>query len=130
MAQEVVLALYDAWNRGELETVLGLMHPEIKTDYSAGAFPGLDEAYDGHEGARKNWRDLREPWSSLSLQVDEIRGDGDTVVTLFTFEGAGREGIVVRRQLGNVLTISDGLISRLDACANPRSAVEAAGLAE
>ena len=130
MTQELALALYDGWNRGDLETVLGLMDPEIKIDYSAGAFPGLDEAYHGHEGARKYWQDLREPWSSLNLQVDEIRAEGDTVVTAFTFEGAGRDGIVVRRRLGNVLTITDGLISRLDAYADPRGAVEAAGLSK
>jgi hypothetical protein len=52
------------------------------------------------------------------------------VATVFAFEGEGREGIVVRRRLGNVLTITDGLVSRLDAYGDPSSALEAAGLRE
>ena len=127
---KIVRGVYEAWNRGDLEATLGFMHPEIKIDYSAGAFPGLDETYEGHEGARKYWRDLRSPWSSLSVHVETLHGEGDRVATVFTFEGEGRDGIVVRRRLGNVLTVTDGLVSRLDAHGDPSAALEAVGLGE
>jgi len=106
------------------------MHPEIKINYTAGAFPGIDETYEGHEGAKKYWRDLREPWRSLTMRVEALHETGYKVVTVFAFEGEGREGIVVRRRLGNVLTITDGLVSRLDAYGNPSAALKAAGLSE
>ena len=127
---EIVRGVYEAWNLGDLEAALALMHPEIRIDYTAGAFPGLDEAYEGHEGAKRYWRDLRGPWSSLKLHVETLEGTGDRVATVFTFEGEGRDGIVVRRRLGNVLTITDGLVSRLDAYGDPVAALEAAGLRE
>ena len=127
---EIVRGVYEAWNRGDLEATLGLMHPEIRIDYTAGAFPGLDETYEGHEGARKYWRDLRGPWSSLKLDVETLHGAGDRVATVFTFEGEGRDGIVVRRRLGNVLTVTDGLVTRFDAHEDPSAALEAVGLRE
>ena len=36
---------------------------------------------------------------------------------------------MVRRRLANVLTITDGLVERLDAYDDPQAALEAAGLA-
>jgi ketosteroid isomerase-like protein len=130
MSQENIRRLYEAWNRGDLEAALDLMHPEIKIDYTAGAFPGIDETYEGHEGARKYWPDLRDPWLSLELHVEKLHGTGDIVVTVFTFEGEGRGGIVVRRRLGNVITLTDELVSRFDAYGDPSAALEAAGLRE
>ena len=127
---EVVRQSYEAWNRGDLEALLDLMHPAVQIDYTAGAFPGIDETYEGHEGARKYWRDLRDPWSSLTLHVEKLHGTGDTVVTVFTFAGQGRDGIVVRRRLGNVIGITDGLVSRMEAYGDPSKALEAAGLSE
>jgi ketosteroid isomerase-like protein len=130
MSQENVRLLYEAWNRGDLDAALEVMHSEIKINYTAGAFPGIDEIYEGHEGARKYWRDLRDPWRSLKMHVETLHRTGNRVVTVFTFEGEGRDGIVVRRRLGNVLVITDGLVSRLDAYGDPIAALEAAGLSE
>jgi ketosteroid isomerase-like protein len=128
--EEIVRGVYEAWNRGDLEATLAVMHPAIKIDYAAGVFPGLDETYEGHTGARKYWRDLRSPWTSLKVHVETLHGAGDRVATVFTFEGEGRDGIVVRRRLGNVLTLTDGLVSRLDAHGDPSAALEAVGLRE
>lgn len=127
---EIVRRSYDAWNRGDLDALLALMHPNVRIDYTAGVFPGMDDAYEGHEGARKYWRDLLGPWRSLDIEVEKLEGSGNKVVTVFTFEGEGRDGIVVRRRLGNVLTLTDGLVSRLDAYGDPSEALEAAALSE
>jgi ketosteroid isomerase-like protein len=126
---EVARRLLEAWNAGDLQTVLALMHPDVKIDYSAGA-PGLAESYTGHDGIRRYWRDLRGPWTSLTIDPEEMRESGDNVVTVFTFEGHGREGIVVRRRLANVVTVIGGLVTRLDAYGDPSAALEAAGLSE
>jgi ketosteroid isomerase-like protein len=125
---EVVRSLYASWNAGDLDGLLAVMDPGIKIDYTGGAFPGVDEIYEGLEGARKYWEDLREPWQSLELEVEEVRASGDKVATVFTFEGKGREDIVVRRQLGNVITVTNGRVSRLDAYAEAAAALKAAGL--
>ena len=127
---EIVRSMYDAWNEGDIDAFLARMDPGIKIDYRAGIFPGIDDTYEGHDGALRYWGDLREPWSSLRLEVEEIRERDDKVATLFTFEGKGREGIVVRRRLGNVMTLRDGMVVRFDAYGDPRAALEAAGLSE
>lgn len=127
---EIVKSMYEAWNGADVEEVLAYMDPAVEIDYTAGAFPGIDKRYEGHEGARKYWRDLRGPWSSLKIDVEDVRANGNEVATVFTFEGEGREGIVVRRRLGNVVTISDGLVTRFAAYDDPRAALEAAGLPE
>jgi ketosteroid isomerase-like protein len=83
---EIARGVYEAWNRGDLEAALDLMHPEIKIDYTAGVFPGLDETYEGHEGARKV---LARPARSVEFPqgaCGDAARDGDTVATVFTFE--------------------------------------------
>ena len=127
---EVVRSIFDAWNRGDPDGLLEYMYPAVKIDYTAGALLGTDDSYEGHEGARKFWRDLTEPWSSLNLEIKQVRENEDKVAVAFTFEGTGREGIVVQRQAGGVYTFTDGLVSRFEAYADPAEALEAAGLSE
>ena len=127
---EIVRSMFEAWNRGDIEGVLAAMDPAIKIDYTAGAFPGLDDSYDGHDRARQYWRDLREPWISLKAEIERMSENEGKVAVVFTFEGKGRDGIVVHRRLGSVSTLTNGLVSRFDAYADPDAALEAAGLRE
>jgi ketosteroid isomerase-like protein len=121
---------YEAWNSADLEALLKLAHPDIEVDYTAGVFPGIDQTYRGHEGVRRFWHELRGPWNSISITSMDVRGRGNKVAAVFTFEGQGREGIVVRREVANVMTFTDGLVSRIEAYGDPGAALEAAGLSE
>lgn len=68
---EIVRRLYEAWNQGDLDSILLVMHPEIEIDYKAGAFPGVDDAYTGHDGVpqRGLLRPRRSPQSRRAVGV-------------------------------------------------------------
>jgi uncharacterized protein len=126
---EIVRRGYAAWSDDDMDTMLALLDPDIEF-VSSGLFPGLAPVYRGHSGWQDLWRDLREPWESLRIVLDELREGGERVVTLFTFVAIGRDGLEVRRQFGNVWTFRDGLAVRIQAYADWSEALEAAGLSE
>lgn len=118
---------YSAWNLGDMDAMLALMGPDFEY-LTSGLFPGIAAVYRGHQGWRDFWRDFRETWEMLRIELDEARDAGEEVVTLFTFHARGRDGLEVRRQFGNVWTFRDGLVVRIQAYADWSEALEAAGL--
>jgi ketosteroid isomerase-like protein len=124
---ELARFIMDAWNRGGVDAVLALCHPEFEY-HTSGDFLGLDAVYRGHEGFRKFERDFRGAWESLSVVVEELDGHGDKVAVLGTFEARGRDGMTVSRRVANVITFRDGLAVRLDAYGDWDQALEATGL--
>jgi ketosteroid isomerase-like protein len=98
--------------------------------HTSGAFPDLDPVYHGHEGIRKFWSDIRAPWQSLEIDIDQLHQSGDRVVALYDFRAVGRDGLSVSREAANVLTVRDDLALRIDAHASWDSALRSVGLAE
>jgi ketosteroid isomerase-like protein len=123
---ELARRAYDAWNRGDVDAVLAVCHPEFEY-HASGIFPGLDATYRGHEGFRKFERDFRATWESLSIDIERLEDHGDQVAVLGTFEAHGRDGMSVRRPAANVVTIRDGLAVRIDAYGEWDRALEAIG---
>lgn len=118
---------YSAWNQGDMHAMLALMGPDFEY-LTSGLFPGIAPIYRGHQGWRDFWRDFREIWETLRIELDETRDAGDRVVALFTFHARGRDGLEVRRRFGNVWTFRDGLVVRIHAYADWSEALEAAGV--
>jgi len=125
---DLVQRAYDAWNRGDVDGVLALCHPEFEY-HASGIYPGLDPVYRGHEGFRKFERDFRATWESLSIDVERLEDRGDQVAVLGTFEARGRDGMSLRRPMSNRVTIRDGLAVRIDAYGEWDQALEAIGRA-
>jgi ketosteroid isomerase-like protein len=111
---ELARRAYDAWNRGDVDGVLELCHPELEY-HASGIYPGLDAVYRGHEGFRKFERDFRATWESLSIDIERFEDHGDQVAVLGTFEAHGRDGMSLRRPAANVVTVRDGLAVRIEA---------------
>src|ERR1700730_6414388 len=124
---ELARASTDAWNRGDVDAVLALCHPDFEY-HTSGDFLGLDPVYRGHDGFRKFERDFRGAWESLSVVVEELHDHGDQVAVLGTFEARARDGMTVRRRIANVTTYRDGLAVRTDAYADWEHALDASGL--
>jgi ketosteroid isomerase-like protein len=62
---------FAAWNAGDIDGALALMHPDIEWRTS-GVFPDVDDVYFGREGVRRFWSDFRGPWSrSSSMRASE-----------------------------------------------------------
>ena len=93
-------------------------------------FRGLEKTYEGHDGIRRYWSDLRDPWEEITMSAIELHGDNDTIVTVFEFQGRGRDGIEVRRELGNVLRFREGSVINLEAHDDPAAAFRSAGITE
>ena len=123
---ELARRAYDAWNRGDVDGVLALCHPELEYR-SSGDYPGLDPTYRGREGFRKFERDFRATWESLTIDIERLEDHGEQVVVLGTFEARGRDGMTVRRPGANVVTFRDGLAVRIDAYGEWDGALEAVG---
>ncbi len=130
MPQENVETLkrtYVAWNEGDMDGMVAVLDPDFEY-ISTGLFPDTAPIYRGPEGWKSFYRELRGPWETLRIEPDEFREVGDQVVTNFTFDGRGRDGVEVHRRFGNVTTFQDGLILRIRAYADPRQGLEAVGL--
>jgi ketosteroid isomerase-like protein len=124
---EIVEEWTEAWNRRDLERMLGLFHPEIEWRTS-GAFPGVAPVYAGHDGFRQFWSEFIEPWESFVISTDEVRDCGEHVLGLGTFEGVGRDGLRVKRPTASVWTFRDRLAIRNQVYADWDQAFVALGL--
>ena len=120
---------YAAWNRGDMDAMLALLDSDFEY-ITSGVFPGLAPVYRGHQGFQDFWRDFRETWEILNIELNEARDAGQQVVMLLTFHARGRDSLEVRRQFGNVWTLRDGLAVRCEAYGDWSEALEAAGLSE
>ena len=124
---EIARAGYEAWNRSDLDGMLGMLASDVEF-VTAGLFVGLDPVYSGHDGFKKFWRDFRGAWQSLDLAINELRDCDERVVILVTFAARGRDGLEVGRQMGSVWTFRDGLVTRIENYESWAEALEAAGL--
>jgi ketosteroid isomerase-like protein len=86
----------EAWNRGDLETLLGLLDPDVRIRLT-GAFAGLGPEYRGHQGFRDFWDEFRGMWDTLEALPVEIELVDGLLFSAVKFRGKGREGIEVER---------------------------------
>jgi ketosteroid isomerase-like protein len=119
----------EAYNRGDLEALRPLMHPDFQFRTS-GVFPGLDPVYEGHAGFKRWFEDFTDTWESFSLSASELRDCGERALALGVFEGRGRDGVEVRRPSATVWTFREGLVLGIQNYAGWSEALEAVGLRE
>lgn len=107
---ETVRSLYDAWHRNDQAAVLALQHPDVVWETS-GAFPGMDRRYRGHDGVRKYWSDIREPFDPFVIEVKRLERRGEVIVVHVLFHAVGAEsGAQVELDVRHEWTIVDGLV--------------------
>jgi ketosteroid isomerase-like protein len=124
---ERVHRAYEAWNRDHFEAVRELLHPEVEW-HSSGLFAGLEPVNHGHEGVRRWWRQLKEPWESFTIEVRRELERGGTVITDVRFRAVGREsGVEVDLPFAHVFEFEDGLVVRYRSFGSLEEALAAAG---
>jgi ketosteroid isomerase-like protein len=126
---EIVRRGYAAWNRGDMDAMLAVLHPDLEY-VASGLFPGLAPAYRGHAGWRDFWRDFRGTWDSLRVEMEDARDIDDRVVALLTFHARSREGLEIERPFANIWTFENGLATRLHAHGDWAEALQIAGLSK
>jgi ketosteroid isomerase-like protein len=71
---DLVLLMYEAFNRRDLDRFLALMHDEVEIEPRLGALEG---DYRGHEGVRRWWSDLLNALPDYAAEVEELDDLGD-----------------------------------------------------
>lgn len=128
----LVREAYDAWNRGDIETIVASIPEDFEFRMRGGKVPGLPKVLRGPEGMRALFREwIGGPWQgTLSMEVDHLVDLGDDrVLALFTFRGTGEgSGVAVEQPYAHVVTVRDGLVVRGEGFATWQRALEAVGI--
>ncbi len=128
---EVVREAWDAWLRGDMDSLLTCYDPEVVWDLTHFRdWP--DNTYRGHQGVRRFLEEWLEVWDDYEAGVEEIRTAPDgRVVSLAWQRGRGRQsGLPMEIEYALIATVRDGMILRLDNYDERSDALEAAGLSE
>ena len=121
----------DAWNRGDLDAVLKLMHPEVElTPVIAQLVEGGDSTYRGTAGVESFWADWRVAWNFEFGELD-IRDLGDTVLVIGQVSVTSQtSGMDLDTAMAAVFSVEDGRVIRMISYLDVAEALEAVGLAE
>ena len=105
---------HEAWSTDDLDAFLAELDPEVEWHPSIEpALEGGETAYRGLDGARKAWDDYRGgAWERLTVQIQEIRDLGESVLVLGHIDLTARTtGIVFHEEVGQVGTFRGGKIA-------------------
>jgi ketosteroid isomerase-like protein len=130
MAQEAMRRIRNglaAWSRGDLEGTLDNLRPDLEF-LTSGAFLGVEAIYHGHDGFRQFWRDFRDTWERIGIEVERIvEGRPSRFAVVGHFEAMGRDGIGVERPVGMVFVLdADEEIRRIETYSTWDEAFDAA----
>ena len=124
---EIVRRIYEAANRGDLDTANSYIHPEIEFHtYAQSPEAGV---YRGKEAVRKYNEHLFEQFESIRFDVDELVDAGDRVVAMTTQHAVpkgGRQEMNVH--VAEVWVVRDGLLAERRSYSTRAEALDAAGI--
>jgi ketosteroid isomerase-like protein len=126
---EVVLRIFDAINRGDIEAAITETAPDVIVDFSASHSP-YHGVYEGREAVGKFWSDWLGAWEQLHWQPEDLREAPPGRVVLvnhLTGRGAG-SGIEIDARGGHVWEVEHGKVRRMKLFQSGVEARRAAGL--
>jgi ketosteroid isomerase-like protein len=107
---EMIRRGYDAWNRGDVEAIVGVMDPQVQFR----GHPRLPEPgpYVGREAVKRWFENARDAWETISVRPVAFEDADDRVVVLVSIAGRGRgSGVEVQSGLdAHIWTIAEGLV--------------------
>ena len=135
MSQENVEAFkrgLEAGNRGDVETLLEELDPEVEWHSALHALLGGEQTvFRGHDGVREMLRDLDEAFSEVQIEITEITDLGGRLVAIGRTRTRGRaSGVATDTPLAFVTEVKNGKTLSIRAYLDPKQALEAAGLSE
>jgi ketosteroid isomerase-like protein len=122
---ELARAGFEAFNRGDLETVLSLLSPDVEVHSVAEM--GEEGTYHGHEGYLE-WTGIwLDAWEEFQVELIEVEAvDDENVLVHSRQRGRGKGSGVEVEQLGVYLfTVRDGRAVRLHLYGDRESALAA-----
>jgi uncharacterized protein len=124
---QVVQQAYEAFGRGDIPGVLGILADDVDWSVSeaiphGGRFQGRDEVGRFFEGIGEKWED------GFSVEVDETVDGGDQVVTLGRARGTLRDGRGdASYGFAHVFTVRGGQVVRFREYVDPDATLRGAG---
>lgn len=125
---EVVQSTFDAWERGDTDSILDVCHEDIMVVQPA-EFPGVEPRGYGHAGVLEAFALWPGYWDDFRVQLLRTFDRGDQVVV--TTEQSGRSkdtGIEVATQFTFLFTLSERKITEWRMFLREEEALEAVGL--
>ena len=106
-----------------------LVSPDAEIDLSRRVFNPA--TYHGIAGWAKLNEEIREVWEEWRVTPERYVDVGDRVVVIGSARGRGRgSGVEVEVRYGEIWTLRDGRVTRLEAGLDPEAALKAVGLEE
>ncbi len=101
---------YEAFNRGDIDTVLGLMNPEIEWQEPDVEGLPVRGTHHGPEAVANNvFGTVVETWEDFRVVPEEFLDAGERVVVLGRFQGRGKaSGRTLDAPFAHVWTLRDG----------------------
>lgn len=109
---DTVRGAYDAFNRGDIPAVLDTYDAEIEWiepgggNAPAGTFRGRDTV------AQDVFSTVPENFDDFSVEIDELKDEGDRVVVTGRFRGNAKSGATLDAKFEHVLEMRDGSVVR------------------
>ena len=125
---DMVRELFEAFNEERLAD--GWIEASFDPEAEVLDFPDVPDRrrYEGHEGVREFMADLGENWRSTSVQVEEVREVGDTVIVLGRQQSVGAmTDVPVESEFAELLEFNGDRIRGIRMFRNHSEALEAAG---
>jgi ketosteroid isomerase-like protein len=125
---EIVRAVYDAYNRGDLDAAFKHVAPDSVLDWSRAVGPqrGVYEL----DQMRPFFADFLDTFDSTRVEPDEFIDAGDHVVVPQTGYLKGRDGIEATARVTLGWTLRDSAVIGICLYQEKAEALEAAGLSE
>jgi ketosteroid isomerase-like protein len=127
---ELVRLAVDATNRRDLATLDAIWSEEGEFHSTFAASEG--RAFRGPQGIRDYFDTLGDVFDDMRIEIEEITDVGeDRLVVELRVSARGKgSGVNVEQRNGQVWTIVDGKVARIDSYMNANDAFEAVGLSE
>jgi ketosteroid isomerase-like protein len=110
---ELVRQVIDAFNSGDIERVVGLIHRDFEASVPP-QFSAEPDIYRGHQGIRRYFDSFNDAMSEIHFEQGAFTEVGDAVVVAVRLTAKGRStGIVVEQQLAQVFTARDGKLLQI-----------------
>ncbi len=127
---ELVRRVNAAFNSGDIERTLALMHADFETSVPP-EFSAEPDVYRGHDGLRRYLASFEDAMKDIRFHQEEILEVGDSVVVDVRLTAKGRTtGIPVVQRLAQVWSFSDGKVIEVRSYSSFAEAVDAVVPAE